>query len=164
MTDERMFPPPTRWLDSSEMAAWRPLIAVAMRLPAALDTQLRSAADMTHFEFMVLVALSEADGRQLGLSALAREVSASPSRLSHVLRRLADRGWLNRVAVGRSARAVLTDDGFDALAAAARGHVEEVRRLVFDALTPGDVDSLARIMPALAKRLEPGADALGDEC
>ncbi|GAA4394437.1 MarR family transcriptional regulator [Tsukamurella soli] len=158
VTDEELFPPPTHWLDSGEMAAWRPLIAVAMRLPAALDTQLRAGASMTHFEFMVLGALSEADGRSIGLSALARRVSASPSRLSHVLRRLAERGWLTRVAGGRSARAVLTDAGFEALASAARGHVDEVRRLVFDALSPADIDALARIMPAIAQRLEPGAE------
>ncbi|MDF0532478.1 MarR family transcriptional regulator [Tsukamurella sp. 8F] len=160
MSNDGLFPEPN-WLTSQEMAAWRPLITVAMRLPAALDTQLRSAG-MTHFEFAVLATLSEAPGRGMGLSRLAREVNASPSRLSHVLRRLRDRGWLERVSGGRSARAVLTDPGFDALSAAARGHVDEVRRLVYDALDERDVADLARIMPKLAAGLVPGAEPDSD--
>lgn len=77
-----------RWLSAEEMAAWLPLINVAMRLPAKLDTQLRADAGITHYEFMVLTQLSQAPERTLGLSALAEAANSSPSRLSHVLRKL----------------------------------------------------------------------------
>ncbi|BDD81377.1 MarR family transcriptional regulator [Tsukamurella pulmonis] len=143
-----------RWLSTEEMAAWLPLIHVAMRLPAKLDTQLRSDAGITHYEFMVLSQLSQAPERTLGLSALAEAANSSPSRLSHVLRKLGDRGWLVRHAQGRSAYAELTDAGFAALDGAARGHVEEVRRLVFDHLADEDVaalrTALGKITPGLA--------------
>ncbi|WP_040767507.1 MarR family winged helix-turn-helix transcriptional regulator [Tsukamurella sp. 1534] len=143
-----------RWLSEAEMAAWLPLVNVAMRLPAKLDTQLRTDAGLTHYEFMVLTALSQAEGRRLGLSALAESANSSPSRLSHVLAKLAKRGWLVRHAAGRSAYAELTEEGFEAVDAAARGHVEEVRRLVFDHLSTRDVTALARALgklgPALA--------------
>ncbi|MBS4103954.1 MarR family winged helix-turn-helix transcriptional regulator [Tsukamurella paurometabola] len=136
------------------MAAWLPLIHVAMRLPAKLDTQLRADAGITHYEFMVLSQLSQAPDRTLGLSALAEAANSSPSRLSHVLRKLGERGWLVRHAEGRSAYAELTDEGFAALDGAARGHVEEVRRLVFDHLTARDVTALraalSKITPGLA--------------
>lgn len=136
------------------MAAWLPLIHVAMRLPAKLDTQLRTDSGITHYEFMVLSKLSQSPEYRLGLSALAEAANSSPSRLSHVLRKLGERGWLVRHADGRSAYAELTDEGFAALDGAARGHVEEVRRLVFDHLTARDVAALrtvlSKVTPGLA--------------
>ena len=45
---------------------------------------------------------------------------------------------------------MLTDAGFAALAAAAPGHVEGVRRHLFDALSPAQVDQLRRISETLA--------------
>ncbi len=144
----------TRWLSDEEMAAWLPLIHVAMRLPAKLDTQLRAHSGITHYEFMVLSQLSQAPERTLGLSALAESTNSSPSRLSHVLRKLGERGWLVRHADGRSASAELTDEGFAALDGAARGHVEEVRRLVFDQLSDEDIaalrGALSKLTPGLA--------------
>ena len=44
----------TRWLDDEQQRAWRALISVAMRLPAALDTQLQRDHGLTHFEYYVL--------------------------------------------------------------------------------------------------------------
>lgn len=146
-----------RWLSDAEMAAWLPLVDVAMRLPAKLDSQLRSDSGLTHYEFMVLAQLSQAQGRRLGLSALAEAANSSPSRLSHVLSKLARRGWLVRHAAGRAAYAELTDEGFSALDAAARGHVEEVRRLVFDQLGARDVAALARVLPKLGPGLAGGS-------
>ncbi|MET9328180.1 MarR family transcriptional regulator [Tsukamurella sp. NPDC003166] len=147
----------TRWLSDEEMQAWLPLINVAMRLPAKLDTQLRVDAGITHYEFMVLSQLSQAPDRTLGLSALAEAANSSPSRLSHVLRKLGERGWLVRHAEGRSAFAELTDAGFAALDGAARGHVEEVRRLVFDHLTDRDVAAVRVALAKLAPGLADGA-------
>ncbi|GAA1089940.1 MarR family winged helix-turn-helix transcriptional regulator [Tsukamurella spumae] len=147
----------TRWLSDDEMGAWLALINVAMRLPAKLDTQLRIDAGITHYEFMVLAQLSQAPARTLGLSVLAERANSSPSRLSHVLRKLGERGWLVRHAEGRSAYAELTDEGFAALDGAARDHVEEVRRLVFDHLTDQDVDSVRVILSKLTPGLGEGA-------
>lgn len=140
------------------MAAWLPLINIAMQLPAKLDTQLRSDSGLTHYEFMVLSQLSQAEGRKMGLSALADAANSSPSRLSHVLRKLGESGWLVRHATGRSAYAELTADGLAVLDAAARGHVEEVRRRVFDSLDPGDVKALATVLPKISASLgDPGS-------
>ncbi len=83
-----------RWLDDRQQKAWRSLVAVVTRLPAALDTQMQRDADLTHFEYFVLAVLSEAPGRRLQLSALAEDANASLSRLSHVVTRLAKRGWV----------------------------------------------------------------------
>lgn len=151
-----------RWLSDAEMSAWLPLINIAMQLPAKLDTQLRTDSGLTHYEFMVMAQLSQAPGRRMGLSALAEAANSSPSRLSHVLRKLGASGWLVRHAAGRSASAELTDAGFAVLDSAARTHVAEVRRRVFDDLDPGDVDALARILPKVSAALVDRPERSGD--
>src|SRR3712207_3230028 len=133
----------TRWLENSERAAWLRLAAVLELLPAALDSQLRTPARLTHFEYFVLAMLSQAPDRTLRMTALAQLPNATLPRLSHVVRRLEDRGLVDRFPCpedGRATNARLTDAGWDAVVAAAPGHVDTVRRHVVDALTPEQLE------------------------
>lgn len=126
-----------RWLTSGEQDVWMALAGVMIKLPAALDTQLQRDAGLSHFEYLVLAALSEAPDRLLRMSRLAEFAKGSLSRLSHVVKRLEQRGWVRREACpsdGRYTNAILTDDGYAKVVASAPGHVETVRSLVFDAL------------------------------
>jgi DNA-binding MarR family transcriptional regulator len=128
-----------RWLSTGEQAAWRPFAALLFRLPAALDQQLQRDAGITHFEYMVLSSLSEAPDRTLRMSDLATMASGSLSRLSHVVSRLERRGWVRREPCpgdGRYINAVLTQEGWAKVVETAPGHVEAVRRLLIDVLTP----------------------------
>ncbi|WP_018788174.1 hypothetical protein [Micromonospora sp. CNB394] len=88
-----------------------------------LDRELQHDAGMPHACHEILVRLSEAAGRRL---------------------RMSDR---------RGQAAVLTDEGFATLAAAAPGHVEGARRHLFDALSSAQVDQLRRISETLADHL-----------
>ena len=146
-----------RWLDDDEQRAWRALVAVLLRLPVALERQLQAEAGLTHFEYFVLALLSEADDRTLRLSHLAAQADASLSRLSHVVTRLESRGLVRREPCPderRATNAVLTADGWALVVATAPGHVAEVRRRVFDTLTPNEVTQLERI----ADRIAAGVD------
>ena len=137
-----------RWLSDEEREAWIGLMAVLIRLPAALDRQLRCDAGMTHFDYQVMVILSGAPDHKMGMSELACTTGGSLPRLSQVVSRLEKAGWIERQpdpADGRSKLASLSDVGLDALAGAAPGHVEEVRSLVFDHLTGAQVTQLAQI-------------------
>lgn len=148
----------TRWLDDEERQTWLRLIAVAELLPSALDTQLRRDAGLTHFEYFVLAMLSEADERTLRMTGLAQRTNATLPRLSHVVRRLEDRGLVERLPCpddGRATNARLTDEGWRAVEAAAPGHVETVRRLVLDPLSPGQAEQLGEIGEALLSVLDP---------
>jgi DNA-binding MarR family transcriptional regulator len=127
-----------RWLDAEEDEAWRGLAITMARLPAALDAQLRRDAGISHFEYDVLALLSEAPDRTLRMSALATFAGGSLPRLSQVVARLEQRGWVRRTpdpADGRYTLATLTDQGQAKVTQAAPGHVQEVRRLVLDQLT-----------------------------
>ena len=148
----------TQWLDDDERQTWLRLIAVAELLPAALDAQLRRDSGLTHFEYFVLAMLSEAPERTLRMTALAQRTNATLPRLSHVVRRLEDRGLLERFPCpedGRATNARLTATGWDVVVAAAPGHVDAVRRLVLDPLTPAQVAQLRRIGDALLTELDP---------
>ena len=146
----------TRWLDDTEMRAWRGLLQVLQLLPLALDRQLQAEAGIPHAYYTVLAVLSESPERSMRMSTLAALTATSQSRLSHSVARLEERGWVRRSQCpsdGRGSIAVLTDAGQAALAAAAPGHVAEVRRRVFDLLTPDQVHALADVADALAAGL-----------
>jgi len=148
----------TRWLDDEELDAWVRLIAVVELLPGVLDTQLRRDSGLSHFEYLVLAMLSEADGRVLRMTALAARTNATLARLSHVVSRLEARGLVERSACpqdGRATNARLTDAGWQAVVAAAPGHVETVRRVVLDGLTREQVRALGETAGAILTRLDP---------
>jgi DNA-binding MarR family transcriptional regulator len=146
----------TRWLDDEEQRTWRAFLAAIRLLSAELDRELQRDADMPHTYYEILVALSEAPARTLRMNQLADMSQSSRSRLSHAVSRLEEAGWVQRRACPtdkRGALAVLTDEGFAALEAAAPGHVEAVRRNLFDALTPEQVAQLGQISAAIRDRL-----------
>lgn len=142
----------TRWLSDDEQATWRAYLAATTLLSAELQRSLLRDAGMPHTYYEILVRLSEAPGRTLRMSDLASAADASRSRLSHAVARLESQGWVRRENCETDRRgsfAVLTDDGFAALAAAAPGHVETVRELLFDRLTPQQVGQLREICEAV---------------
>jgi DNA-binding MarR family transcriptional regulator len=148
----------TRWLDEAERDAWLRLVAVVELLPAVLDSQLRTESGLTHYEYFVIAMLSEAPERTLRMTSLGQRTNATLPRLSHVVRRLEDRGLVERFPSpedGRATNARLTDAGWDAVVAAAPGHVATVRRHVLDPLTPEQVKQLRDIGDALLTRLDP---------
>ena len=147
----------TRWLDDDELRAWLRLAGVMLRLGPALGSQLQRDADMTHFDYLCLAMLSEAEDHTLRMSELAARANASLSRLSHVVKKLEQRGWVERFPCPDSRRvtmARLTPTGYDVLVAAAPGHVETVRSLVFDDLDRDDVAALERIAGHIVDRID----------
>ena len=150
-----------RWLDDAEQQAWRNLVSLLHLLPLALDRQLQADAGLPHAYYLILAMLSEAPDRSLRMSQLAQVTSGSQSRLSHSVSRLEERGWVERRRYPGDRRgqlAVLTDAGYAVLVEAAPGHVAEVRRRVFDALTPEQVAQLSEITGVLATGM---SDELG---
>ena len=146
-----------RWLSPVELDAWIALTQLLMLLPAAMDRQLREDAGIPHAYYQILAMLSDRPDRSVRMTDLARLVGTTPSRLSHAVASLEQRGWVRRsscVTDRRGQIARLTDAGMDVLRATAPGHVDEVRRLVFDRLSADEVSQLraivAKILPGLA--------------
>ena len=153
-----------RWLTTDERAAWNALVAVVELLPGVLDSQLRQAVDLTHFDYQVLVTLEEAAEHRLPMTALAARTNATLTRLSHAVRRMEERGLVHRSSSpedGRVTIARLTASGRDAVVGATPGHVDTVRRHVLDALSPSQVAQLRGIGDALLLRLSGGSCSSG---
>lgn len=149
---------PPRWLNAEEEEAWVSLTGLLLKLPYALDADLRHRAGVSHFEYLVISALSEAPERTLPMGDLATLANSSPSRLTHAVSRLEARGWITRCPDPGNARftlAHLTDEGFAFLGKTAPAHVNLVRTLVFDALDTDDVGRLDSIAKRVLARLDP---------
>ena len=148
----------TRWLDEQERTAWVRLAAVVELLPGVLDSQLRRDAGLSHFEYYVLAMLSEAPARTLRMTSLALRTNATLQRLSHVVRRLEDRGLVERFPCpqdGRATNARLTPAGWTKVVDTAPGHVATVRNNVIDALSPEQTTQLGAIAEAILERIDP---------
>jgi DNA-binding MarR family transcriptional regulator len=144
--------PGTRWLSAEEQQTWRTFLGACNAFFAAVDGQLQRDSSMPHAYYEILVRLSETPGRALRMSQLAEATSASKSRASHAVARLEERGWVRRSDCPTDRRgqvAELTEEGYAALSDAARGHVEQVRRSLFDALAPEQVTQLRAISEAM---------------
>jgi len=154
----------TPWLTEDERAAWVRLVAIVELLPGVLDAQLRRDADLTHFDYFALAMLSEARGRTLRMTELARRANATLPRLSHVVKRLEAKGLVERLPSQEDRRATdahLTDTGWAAVVAAAPGHVTTVRRAVLDQLSSEQIDQLHAIGDALLASLDPAGRLVG---
>jgi DNA-binding MarR family transcriptional regulator len=81
----------------------------------------------------------------------------SPSRLSHRMRKLVDLGYVEvsgHACDGRVSIARVTDAGREFAAKVAPDHVRDVRRVIFDGLTPRQTAALADALGAIAGKLD----------
>lgn len=150
----------TRWLDDDERRAWVRLAAIVELLPSVMDSHLKHTAELTHFDYWVLSMLSEAPARTLRMTALAERTNATLPRLSHVVQRLEERDLVERFQCAEDRRvtnARLTDVGWAKVQATAPEHLDAVRRNIFDALSPAQVQQLSDIAGSILTRLDPDA-------
>jgi DNA-binding MarR family transcriptional regulator len=146
------------WLDTDEMATWRALHLALAALPTALGNQLQQDSNLSFIEYYVLAVLSDQPEDTIRMSRLAILANSELSRLSHMVRRLEQRGLVRREldpTDGRYTLAVLTPKGRDVLREAAPGHVAYVRSLIFDPLTQREQQAMRK---ALQKITEPFCD------
>src|ERR1700712_796469 len=129
--------PTTRWLTDREQAAWRSFLNAISLVSEEVGDQLQRDSGLAHSDYEILVRLSEQPERRLRMSELADRTLFSRSRLSHAVGRLERTGLVRREPYPGDRRglcAVLTEQGLRTLETAAPGHVETVRRALFDAL------------------------------
>ena len=151
----------TRWLSAEQQAAWRTWLTAQMLLADAFERDLKTSSDLSMAEYEVLVQLSEAPGRRLRMSELASRTLASRSRLSHQISRMEDDGLVVRQECNTDKRgwwAVLTDHGFEVLAAAAPLHVASVRRHLVDVLDEEEFATLGRVLDKVVAPLQSAPD------
>lgn len=145
-----------RWLTGEQQRYWRAYLDGTARLTEALGRQLERDVELSLSEYEVLVRLSEAPGRTLRMSSLADELAHSRSRVTHTIRRMETRGFVERRACpvdGRGVNCTLTALGLARLEAAAPGHADAVRTHLVDVLTHDQLRALGESMSAVRDAL-----------
>jgi DNA-binding MarR family transcriptional regulator len=149
--------PSVRWLTDAEVSSWLSVVRMMTWLPWSIDQQLRRDSNLGMVEYQVMARLSQSPERTLRMSSLADLANSSLSRLSHLVKRLEDRGFVRREpdpADGRFTNAILTGEGFQALAEAAPGHVAHVRSLVIDVLSPEQLRRMGQAADRIMSRID----------
>lgn len=146
-----------RWLTPEEQRAWRGFVRLHERLGGRLGRMLQAESNVSAADFAVLVHLTDSpEGRQR-YQDLARALEWEKSRMSHHIARMAGRGMVVREECaedGRGAYVVITDVGRAAIEAAAPRHVEAVRELFMDHVTPAELRVLAEISERVIGKLD----------
>jgi|SRR6476469_7995827 DNA-binding MarR family transcriptional regulator len=146
-----------RWLTAEEQRVWRRWMTLNAQLSATLQRELQDDAGLSTQDYEVLVHLTDnAEGR-MRVTDLARLMQWERSRVSHHVTRMERRHLVQRVECaedGRGAFVVITQQGRAAIEQAAPGHVNTVRRLVFDVLSPEEVDSFGAIIDKALAQLD----------
>src|SRR5580693_1307818 len=145
------------WLTPGQLASWLSVIRLITRLPWAIDTQLQHDADISMIEYMTMAMLGEAPQWTLRMSDLAERTSSSLSRLSHLVKRLENRGYVRREADpadGRFTNAILLPAGRRKMESAAPAHVAYIRQLVIDNLSPERLRRLGQDADRIVGRID----------
>jgi DNA-binding MarR family transcriptional regulator len=145
-----------RWLSEDEQRTWRTFVRATKLLFGQLENELDQQTEVPSHYYEILAPLAEVPERRMRMSDLAELSQSSRSRLSHSMARLESLGWIRREACQtdrRGAMAVLTDDGFSALEAAAPVHAEGVRTHLFDQLDVEQLEELRQISERVLEHL-----------
>ncbi|THA70098.1 MarR family transcriptional regulator [Streptomyces sp. A0958] len=143
-------------LTEQERRAWQAYVDATTSLQEHLDQQMQHDARMRSVHYGLLIQLSEAPQQRLRMSELARNARISPSRLSHTITRLENRGWVRRETCATDRRgllAVLTEEGQDVLTRATSVHSAALRQALFGCLSHDQQEALLAIMTTVANGL-----------
>ena len=142
------------WLTDDQQDLWRAYLAMSGRLQAALGRQLQRDHGLSLADYDVLVAITERPECRMG--ELGAHLGWEQSRVSHQLARMRARGLIERTGSAddrRAAVVTLTVAGRDALEAAAPGHAELVRSVVFDGMSRTQAEAVRRWTATVLERL-----------
>jgi DNA-binding MarR family transcriptional regulator len=135
-------------LKPEQMRMYFALMESVSLLQYAVAQQLRADGDLSYVQFEILARLADAD-TPLTMTEIADVVVYSRSGLTHQAGLLEKAGLITRGTSTRDRRATvvkITDVGRARVAEVMPGHVEVVRRLLFDPLSRDDVRELGDIM------------------
>jgi DNA-binding MarR family transcriptional regulator len=135
-----------------ETRAWFGLLHSSAHMTRELDADLVAAHGLPLNAFEVLMRVSHADGGQVRMTELARQVVLSLSGLSRLVDRLEREGLLTRESCSADARgafAKLTPAGERKLAEARATHLAGVRALFLHRLSPVQQELLGEVWDAV---------------
>ncbi len=145
----------TKWLSPAEMAAWRTFIETSGDLLRAIEKDL-APFGLDRGDYQLLAMLSEAPDQRLRMCDLADSLRLTRSGLTRRMDGVLKKKLVSRVQSeedGRAAYASLTPKGFELLKQVAPEHLESVRRLMIDLLSPTEIKAIASAFSKISKNL-----------
>ncbi len=139
-------------LSETEMGAWQVLRQLSIQLEDLLAGEVSDRTDLSASEYGVLMSLADAEATRLRMTALAKETHLSPSRLSHTVERLEERGLVDRVSCPKDRRGVecsLSAAGLKLLQDSAEEHFEQVRSRVLSLYSEEELGNLTGLLRRL---------------
>jgi DNA-binding MarR family transcriptional regulator len=146
-----------RWLNEREQQFWRVYFGFFRGLETELIREVEKSG-LSGAEYTVLVPLSESPEGRFRARDLCRELGWDRTRLSHLVRRMEQRGLVSRSAAPDDARGSvvkITADGRRAIKDAAPAHVEAVRRHFIDHLDDQEIATMTNVFRRLLDGLPP---------
>jgi DNA-binding MarR family transcriptional regulator len=140
---------PTAGLDTEQLGAYFALMEVGNLLQYAVDEHLRADGGLSFVQFQILARLVDAPDGKLRMTDLADGVVYSRSGLTYQAGLLDKRGLITRSPSPDDERSVIvavTEAGRDLVAHVLPGHVDIVRRLLFEPMGEGDVAGLSEVL------------------
>ena len=145
----------TKWLSSQEMDAWLAFIETTSDLMKAIEKDL-SPFGLDRGDYQLLAMLSESDDHQMRMCDLADRLRLTRSGLTRRMEGVLKKKLVTRAQStedGRVAFAQLTTKGFELLKDAAPEHLESVRRLMIDVLSPSEIKAFASGFSKISENL-----------
>jgi DNA-binding MarR family transcriptional regulator len=140
-------PPPS--LDPVQLRAYFALIEVVGLLRHAVEQQLREAGGLSYVQFQLLARLGDSPTGSHRMTDLADGVVYSRSGLTYQAGLLEKAGLVTRTPSPDDERGItvtITDAGRALLTKVFPGHIDVVSHLLFEPLSPADVESLADLL------------------
>ena len=140
-------PPPS--LDPVQLRAYFTLIEVVGLLRHAVEQQLREAGGLSYVQFQLLARLGDSPTGSHRMTDLADGVVYSRSGLTYQAGLLEKAGLVTRTPSPDDERGItvtITDAGRALLTKVFPGHIDLVSHLLFEPLSPADVESLADLL------------------
>jgi DNA-binding MarR family transcriptional regulator len=142
-------PNPPRAFDPTQLGAYFALIEVSSLLRHRVEQQLREAGDLSYVQFQLLARLGDSPDGSCRMTDLADGVVYSRSGLTYQVGLLAKRGLITRAPSPDDERSVIvtvTEAGRGLVAHVLPGHVDDVRRLLFEPMADGDLAALGTVL------------------
>lgn len=146
----------TQWLSPQEMAAWRAFLAASSDLGRVVDKDL-DQFDLDGGDYQLLAMVSESPDQRIRMCDLADMLRLTRSGLTRRMDGVVKKKLISRVQStedGRVAYAQMTPKGMDVLKVVAPIHLQTVRRVIFDHLSPAEVKAMASGLGKVARQLE----------
>jgi DNA-binding MarR family transcriptional regulator len=143
----------------ARLAPWRAFLLAHARVSRRLDEELRAEHDVSFAEYDALLTIAHTPDRRIRMGQLAEEVLLSKSGVTRLIDRLVTDGLVERrscASDARGAEAVLTEHGLARLRAASQTHLRGIDEHFLAVLEDADLETLERVMTAVARQAGPG--------